>query len=165
MKKIFIPKIQIGFFLPLKLSIIKKRIKKNEGFRGRAYLDQLANLTIGYGHLIKKNEKNLLKGKKTKKFLNKIFEKDFKLSLAEYKKNYKNKKIPNNVREILIEMIFQLGIKKTLKFKKFNKFILEKKYNLAALEMLDSLWYAQTPKRVEGHIINLLRIKNDKKRL
>ena len=165
MKKIFIPKIQTGFFPPLKLKRIKKRIKKNEGFRNRAYLDQLGNPTIGYGHLIKKNEKNLLVGKKTKKTLNIIFEKDFNLSLMEYQKNYKNKKIPTNIKEILIEMIFQLGIKKTLGFKKFNKFILEKKYNLAALEMLDSLWYGQTPKRVEQHIINLLRIKNDKKRL
>ena len=33
---------------------LKKRIQKNEGFSIKAYKDKLGNLTIGYGHLIKK---------------------------------------------------------------------------------------------------------------
>ena len=45
---------------------LKNRIKKNEGFSEKAYLDQLGFLTIGYGHLIKRTEKHLLNKKLSK---------------------------------------------------------------------------------------------------
>ena len=35
---------------------LSNRIKKHEGYSRRAYLDQLGNLTIGYGHLIRNKE-------------------------------------------------------------------------------------------------------------
>ena len=61
-------------------------------------------------------------------------------------------------------MIFQLGIKNCLKFKKFNKSLKKKLPHMAALEMLNSHWYAQTPKRVEKLIDLLLEYKNVKQR-
>ena len=70
----------------------------------------------------------------------------------------------NSSREVLIEMIFQLGIKKVNKFKRFNKFLKQKLLYLAALEMINSLWYIQTPKRVDGLIKVLLSHENDKYR-
>ena len=133
-----------------------KKIKKNEGYRNASYLDQLGYPTIGYGHLIKKNEKKLFKKKYSKQYLNKIFIHDLNNAIIDFKKNYNPNKIPNHIQEILIEMIFQLGIKNVLKFKKFNFHLRQKKYYLAALEMLDSRWYLQTPKRVEKHITALL---------
>ena len=93
--------------------------------------------------------------------MNKIFEKDFNLALKSYKKHYGKQKNSKIIQGILIEMIFQLGIKNCLNFKKFNKRIKKKLYYLAAIEMLDSLWYLQTPKRVEGHIKTLLKHNND----
>ena len=60
-------------------------------------------------------------------------------------------------------MIFQLGIKKQKKFVKMNKHIQNNDMFLAALEMKNSLWYKQTPKRVDG-LINLLLKKNMKKK-
>ena len=77
--------------------------------------------------------------------------------MKNFKDNYKTKDIPNNVQEIIIEMIYQLGIKTLLKFKKFNTYIEEKKYYLAALEMIDSRWNKQTPKRVHKLISILLK--------
>ena len=140
---------------------LKNRIKKHEGFRNKAYCDQLGNLTIGYGHLIKKSDNFLLKKKYSKKNLNNFFEKDFELAVTNFNKHYK-KKLSINLKEVLIEMIFQLGIKKFIKFEKFNKFINQNFLYLAALEMLDSLWYLQTPKRVEELIKILLGKNNDK---
>ena len=67
------------------------------------------------------------------------------------------------LKEVLIEMIFQLGIKKTLKFKKFNFYLKSSKPHLAALEMINSLWYLQTPKRVDNLIKILLSNKNEKR--
>ena len=56
-------------------------------------------------------------------------------------------------------MIFQMGIKKVLCFKKMLNNIDKKNNYLVALEMMDSLWFKQTPKRVEEMIYNY--IKND----
>ena len=141
---------------------LKNRIKKHEGFRNKVYCDQLGNPTIGYGHLIKKSENFLLKKKYLKKYLNNFFEKDFILAVINFNKYYKKTKLSKNLKEVLIEMIFQLGIKKFLKFKKFNKFIKQNLLYLAALEMMDSLWYLQTPNRVEALIKILLGTSNDK---
>ena len=142
---------------------LKNRIKKHEGFRNKAYLDKLGNLTIGYGHLIKKSDNILLKKKYSRKYLNNFFEKDFELAVNNFNKYYK-KKMSTDLKEVLIEMIFQLGIKKTLNFKKFNKFIQQNLLYLAALEMIDSLWYLQTPKRVQELIKILLGTSYDQQR-
>ena len=137
---------------------LKNRIKKNEGFRDRCYKDILGNQTIGYGHLIKKNESLFLKNNFEKKQLRKVFEKDFLKSLFDYKRSYKKSKHSKNTEEVYIEMIFQLGIRKQKKFKKMNKHVARKEIYMACLEMKNSLWYTQTPKRVD-HLINIL-LKN-----
>ena len=141
---------------------LKARIKKNEGYSNQIYHDKLGKLTIGYGHLINKKEKFLHKKKYSKKFLNTIFENDFNMTLNDFNKNYKVKNLSKNLQEVLLEMIFQLGIKNCLKFKKFNKLLKKKLLHMAALEMLNSRWYTQTPKRVEKLADLLLEYKNVK---
>ena len=128
--------------------LLKKRIQKSEGFKNKPYFDQLGNSTIGYGHLIKSVEKHTLNKKQPKNYLTSIFEKDFKIAHNNYNKNYKKFNYNKNISEVLIEMIFQLGINKQKKFKKMNKHIKQNNLFMAALEMKNSLWYAQTPKRV-----------------
>ena len=142
---------------------LRKKIKKNEGFRDVAYLDSLGFATIGYGHLIKPNEKNLLLKKISKKYLIEIFIKDFEKSLENYTKFYKKNKYNQNTKEMLIEMIFQLGIDKQRKFIKMNSHLEKKQLFMAALEMKNSLWHKQTPKRVDGLINFLLRWNYDKR--
>ena len=141
---------------------LKKKIKKNEGFRDRAYVDSLGFATIGYGHLIKLNEKNLLAKKKSKKYLLEMFIKDFNKSLKDYEKFYRKKKYNQSIKEVLIEMIFQLGIEKQRKFLKMNVYLEKKQLFMASLEMKNSLWYNQTPKRVDGLIASLLRWDYDR---
>ena len=140
---------------------LKKRIKRNEGYSNKVYFDQLGFSTIGYGHLIKHRDFFLPQKKYSKKYLDELFEKDFKRAFLDFKKLYSNKNISNQVQEVLIEMIFQLGINNFKKFKKFNTFINKNFFYLAALEMMDSLWYAQTPDRVDGLIKILLGNNND----
>ena len=143
---------------------LKKKIKKNEGFRNKPYLDSLGHPTIGYGHLITNKEKKTFKGKFSKKFLLKLFDKDFKKALTDYKKNFNHKKHSKNTKEVLIEMVFQLGIKKQQKFLKLNNHVKKNNMFLAALEMKNSLWYKQTPKRVDGLLKLLLKKEYEKKR-
>ena len=141
---------------------LKARIKKNEGYRNQIYYDQLGKPTIGFGHLITQKEKFLHRKKYSKKYLNTIFENDFSLALNDFIKNYSVKSLSKKLQEVLLEMIFQLGIKNCLKFKKFNKLLKLKYLHMAALEMLDSRWYVQTPKRVENLVSSLLEYKNVK---
>ena len=165
MKKLYLLRTQSGCFLQLKLykfSKLKSRIKKNEGYSNQIYYDQVGKPTIGFGHLIKKSEKFLHQKKYSKKHLNKLFENDFSSALSDYNKSYKENDLSKNSQEVLLEMIFQLGIKNCLKFKKFNKSLKKKLPHMAALEMLNSHWYAQTPKRVEKLIDLLLEYKNVK---
>ena len=160
MKKPYLPKIQTGCFLQLKLSKfskLKSRIKKNEGYNNQIYYDQVGKPTIGFGHLIKKREKFIHKKTYAKKYLNRLFENDFSSALSDFNKSYKAKGLSKNSQEVLLEMIFQLGIKNCLKFKKFNQSLRKKLPHMAALEMLNSRWYAQTPKRVEKLVDLLLK--------
>ena len=115
--------------------------------------------TIGFGHLIKKKEKFPHQKKYSKKYLNNLFENDFSSALSDFNKNYKEKDLSKNSQEVLLEMIFQLGIKNCLKFNKFNKSLKKKLLYMAALEMLNSRWYDQTPKRVKQLIDILLEHK------
>ena len=136
---------------------LKKRIKVNEGFSSKPYKDQLGYLTIGYGHLILSNEKILLKKKIHKKELEEIFEKDFKKAL--YNFNTKLKHFTSNKKEadLLIEMVFQLGIKGCLKFKNLLKNMRKSNKHLVCFEMMNSLWYKQTPYRVKTLVKNFLK--------
>ena len=138
------------------------RIKKNEGYRNQIYHDQLGKPTIGFGHLVRKKEKFYHQKKYSKKYLNTVFENDFNLALNDFNNSYNIKNLSKNLQEVLLEMIFQLGIKNCLKFKKFNKLLKKKLLHMAALEMLDSRWHVQTPKRVEKLVNLLLEYKNVK---
>ena len=141
----------------LKYLSLKLRIKKNEGFLNYPYKDNLGNYTIGYGHLIKNNEKFFFKKSFKKSFFQNLFEHDFSLALKDYQKHFKRHSFAQNIQELIIEMIFQMGIKKVLRFKKMLKHIKKNNSFLVALEMKDSIWYKQTPLRVENLIENYLK--------
>ena len=135
---------------------LKERIKSNEGFSSKPYKDQLGYLTIGYGHLILPNENILLKKQINKKELEEIFEKDFKKALSNFNNTFKPSTLNEKESELLIEMIFQLGIKGCLKFKNLIKNIKKGNKHLVCFDMMDSLWYKQTPNRVKTLIKTFL---------
>ena len=59
-------------------------------------------------------------------------------------------------KELFIEMIYQLG-PRYLGFKKLIYHIDKGNKYMACLEMMQSLWYKQTPERVKNLIKNYLR--------
>ena len=136
---------------------LKLRIKKNEGFSRPPYKDQLDNYTIGYGHLIIRKEITLFKKKLAKSFFQNLFENDFKTAVEDYKKHFNKFSFSQNIKELIIEMIFQMGIQNVLTFKKTLRYIKKNNKFLASLEMIDSAWYKQTPLRVESLIKNFLK--------
>ena len=135
---------------------LKERIKSNEGFSSKPYKDQLGYLTIGYGHLILPNENILLKKQIHKKELEEIFEKDFNKALSKFNNTFKSFTLNEKESDLLIEMIFFLLIKGCLKFKELIKNIRKKNKHLVCFDMMDSLWYKQTPNRVKTLIKTFL---------
>ncbi len=138
---------------------LKKRIKINEGFSTKPYKDQLGHITIGYGHLVLSNEKKLLAKKVKKKELENLFQEDFKKALKNFNTHLKVFSSNKKEAELLIEMVFQIGIKGVLKFKNLLSYMKNKKTHLVCFEMMDSLWYKQTPNRVKK-LINVF-LKNE----
>ena len=136
---------------------LKIRIKKNEGFSLKPYKDQLGYYTIGFGHLIRKNEDRYFKTKYKKKYLEQIFQLDFNKALNDYKKFLYKKNHKKNDKELLIEMVFQLGLSGVLKFRKMLFYLNKRQKYMVCLQMLDSLWCKQTPLRVKNLIKNYLK--------
>lgn len=136
---------------------LKQSIKKNEGYSLRPYKDQLGFLTIGYGHLILSSEKKLINKNIKKKQLEKIFTNDFNKALNDFNKFFKPLIKKQKDSELLIEMIFQMGVLKVLLFKKLLNNIHKPNKYMVCFEMMSSLWYIQTPKRVKIMITKFLK--------
>ncbi len=57
--------------------------------------------------------------------------------------------MPNKVRDVVIEMCYQLGVSGFSRFKKTISYLKEKQFEKASKEMLDSRWAVQTPNRAK----------------
>jgi GH24 family phage-related lysozyme (muramidase) len=128
---------------------VKERIKKHEGFRNTVYLDSLGKATIGYGHLLTEDDDFEEGIQYDKSLLEVLFDKDFNRSAYNAEQLLEGIDICDTAREIIVEMVFQLGIGGVSKFKKMFEALRKKDYNEAAEQMLDSQWRVQTPKRCE----------------
>ena len=127
---------------------LKDEIQKEEGYRDTIYKDHLGFATIGYGHLVRPSD-NFKEGVKyDRKRLLKVFDYDFQISYQDSMDLCKDLDIPDEAKEIIIHMCFQLGKPKTAKFKKMFEALRNKDYIEAGLQMESSLWAKQTPNRV-----------------
>lgn len=115
-------------------------IKEHEGYVAEPYNDSLGFSTIGYGTklpLSKDEAELILKHRLTDKIDKIIEKKPIILTL------------PQDKQFVLFEMAYQLGVGGILKFKKMWKAIESKNFKEAGVEMLDSRWAKQTPKRAK----------------
>ena len=125
-------------------------VKKHEGYRNKVYLDTLGKRTVGVGHLCVEefweDDKEY-----EEKFLMDILEADLKNAINGAERLCSNcPDIDDLAKEIIVEMVFQLGYNGTSKFKKTLKHINNGEYNLASSEMLNSNWAKQTTKRAKS---------------
>ena len=115
-------------------------IKKFEGFSGNVYKDFLGFDTIGYGTKLPLSETEATMLLKHRLSI-------AKCELLAYKPNVST--LNKEAQDILLNMVYQIGIGGIMKFKKMWKALDEEDYSTAAKEMLDSLWAKQTPNRAE----------------
>tara|TARA_A100001515_G_C4582944_1_gene213509 strand:- start:323 stop:754 length:432 start_codon:yes stop_codon:yes gene_type:complete len=128
---------------------LKTQIKEHEGFVPRVYKDSLGKRTIGYGHLCVEPEQWDDDKEYTKEELEEVFNKDFDEALKNAESLIGDRPINFIAKQVLIEMVFQLGIGGVGKFKKMWSALDNEDYGEASFQMMDSLWAKQTPKRAE----------------
>ena len=127
---------------------LKERIKLHEGFRLEPYTDTLGYLTGGVGHRIMPNEKVPT----TKEGWMTLFNKDFQSAwkfMERFCEENNLRAISDDAKEVLCEMIYQMGFSGVSKFKNMIKALQNRDYKLASVEMLDSRWAKQTPNRAK----------------
>ena len=120
-----------------------ENIKESEGFRNRVYKCTEGHDTIGYGFAVK----DLVMDKD-------IADMILERKVAELRLRVEQKfpfidSMPESVQDVMIEMCFQLGVSGFSKFKKTIQYLMTKQFEEAAVEMLDSKWYKQTPNRAK----------------
>ena len=126
---------------------LKERIKQHEGFRRSIYSDSLGFATIGYGHLVLPTD-NFVEGVEyTKEELDAVFDNDFQIALTSAQELLEEIEVPETVLGVIVEMCFQLGKPRVMKFKKMWAAIHEEDFTTASKEMLDSRWANQVKSR------------------
>ncbi len=113
------------------------------------YKDHLGFPTIGYGHLIAKNEN--FKNGLTESEADSLLANDLVNKVLDAKSIYDQYKmdLPEDAQRVLVEMVFQMGKQGVLKFTNTLKYLAAKNYKAAANGMRNSLWYKQTTNRAE----------------
>jgi len=119
------------------LDNLKEMIIKHEGHEARVYKCPNGFDTIGYGFAIKdlfmdKELADFILDKKIRELLAKIEAND------DWDQWFWDK--PQNVKEVLINMIYQIGFSGVRKFRKTIQYIKDDNFLLASEEMLDSKW-------------------------
>jgi len=129
---------------------VKQRIKKHEGFRDTVYSDSLGFATIGYGHLVLPTD-NFVEGVTyPKEQLEVLFDKDFQIALTSANELVDGLDINHIAKGVIVEMCFQLGKPRVMKFKKMWAAIRNNDFDEAANQMIDSAWHKQTTSRCES---------------
>ena len=127
---------------------LKKRIEHHEGYRLEPYTDTLGYLTGGVGHRIMHGEEVPT----TKEGWMELFDKDFNKAwefMERFCEEHGLRAISDTAKEVLCEMIFQMGFSGVSKFKMMIKALQNRLYSEAAAQMLDSRWAKQTPNRAK----------------
>ena len=123
---------------------LKERIKKHEGYVGMVYDDSLGIPTIGYGFAIKDLELD-------EDICDEILARKLKDLDARIKNKFSwFKYMPPEIKDVVMEMCYQLGVGGFSKFRKTISYLQNKQFQDASVEMLDSLWAKQTPNRAEA---------------
>ena len=128
---------------------LKEEIKLHEGYRDTVYLDSLSKRTVGFGHLCV--EDHWEDGKQyDKEYLEEIFKKDFNIALTDANKILEGKPVNHIAREVIIELVFNIGMPRTKKFVKMLSALDREDYGEAAFQIMDSLYARQVPNRANA---------------
>lgn len=133
---------------------LKENIKVNEGFSSKIYEDILGFKTIGYGFLISslRDDELALNNNMIEPMSRAVAEKILELKLKKleievFKAFSWLKDKPNNIKEVVLEMAYQMGVERVKKFVTTLHHIRHDELEQAFKSGLNSTWAKQTPKR------------------
>ena len=136
---------------------LKARIRDHEGCVETVYLDSLGLPTVGIGHLVQPHEKERFKEGATisRDEIEDLFLIDLNRACAGAEQligqMYKgDKRLPQAIEHVIVEMVFQLGQNGVSKFRKMWEALSKGDRKEAAAQMKDSRWHSQTPVRCES---------------
>lgn len=129
-----------------------ERIKSDEGYRDRVYIDTVGVPTLGWGHALHEGSHVPLAVSEL------FFKNDFDKAEADADWLLECRNIVlNNVRRyVIINMVFNLGKRGVSNFKKMFDALQSEDYEEAARQMLDSKWAGQVGKR-STYLAELMR--------
>jgi lysozyme len=132
-----------------------EQLKIDEGVVNEIYLDHLGYPTFGVGHLVLETDPEHgqdvgtpISEERTKE----CFEKDLDTAISECELLYEDGffgDLPDEVQQILVNMMFNMGRTRLSKFKKMHAAIIESDWKTAAVEGRDSRWHKQVTNRAE----------------
>ena len=135
------------------LKQLQKEIAADEGEVLEIYRCSENHLTVGCGHLILKDDPEYgceVGTTITQDRSDELFEKDIQVTLDDCKKIYPDwDDMDEEVKQVMANMMFNLGLPRFSKFRKTINNIISKNYKKAAEEMRDSRWYRQVTNRAE----------------
>ena len=140
------------------LNKLQKQIMFEEGVKYEIYNDHLGYKTFGVGHLVRATdpENEMEVGTKVSKLrVAECFEADLYVAINDMEKFTEGMNVDDNIKECVTHMVFQLGLPRLNKFRKFKQALLDGDIKSAQAEMKDSLWYRQTTNRAERLIEKL----------
>lgn len=127
----------------MKMDALRASLKLHEGLRLKPYTDTVGKLSIGYG-------RNLTDVGISEKEADAMLEADIALAVAELHRAIPNWQKHDSIRQnVLVELVFNLGMPRLLGFKKMLAALDAQNYPLAASELMDSRWSTQVGKRAE----------------
>jgi len=132
-----------------------EQLKIDEGVKYEVYKDHLGYETFGIGHLVVEGDPEWGQPVGTpvsEDRVKRCFEIDVQTSVMEcyalYNESY-FEDFPDEVQEILVNMMFNMGRPRLSQFKKMNAALKKDDFKEAAKEGRDSRWYRQVTNRAE----------------
>lgn len=132
-----------------------EQLKIDEGVVYEIYNDHLGYPTFGVGHLIKESDPEFGEPVGTSVSEERVwtcFDGDVDIALSECVALYGEREfgeLPSEVKQIVVNMMFNMGRTRLSGFRKFNAALLEGDWKTAAVEGRDSRWYRQVTNRAE----------------
>ena len=132
---------------------LREELKIDEGCKYEVYLDHLGLPTFGIGHLItdKDPEHQMGMGTPVDEIrVNEAFEQDVHVTLDECRKLFDDwDNLPEEVKLITANMMFNMGRPRLSQFKKMIQAIKDSNWIEAGNQMQDSRWYKQVTNRAD----------------
>ena len=123
-----------------------QQLKIDEGVVYEVYKDHLGYPTFGVGHLVLETDPEF------------GLEEGSPIAVSECDHLYKEgvfRDLPDEVQQILVNMMFNMGRTRLSKFKKMHAAIIEGDWAEAAIEGRDSQWHKQVTNRAERLMVRL----------